>query len=232
MIRNYNDFIETLLAAGFSMISGDDGIYAIAPWGWNDAPPYDTPVCWHTGDPDTDPWEWRIRVLDERNDIAYGKLFFKKGGYITKSWYPYFLAVRRGGKSFEDAYEDGEISHFAKRVYETVAENGRLPRHTIKALCGFSKEDNPGFDRALTELQMRMYLTICGSQQKLSQMGLEHGWSSNVFCTVESYFDAETFEAADAVSADEAYNAIREQILKLNPSAQEKKISKFILGLR
>ena len=31
-------------------------------------------------DPETDPWEWRIRVLDERDDIAYAKLFYKKSG--------------------------------------------------------------------------------------------------------------------------------------------------------
>ncbi len=55
-------------------------------------------IAWHTEDPETDPWEWRIRVLDEYTDIAYGKLFFRKSGYITKEWYPYFLAVRRGKK--------------------------------------------------------------------------------------------------------------------------------------
>lgn len=38
-------------------------------WNWNETPSYDTPVRWHTGDPETDPWEWRIRVLDERDDI-------------------------------------------------------------------------------------------------------------------------------------------------------------------
>jgi len=42
------------------------------------------PVRWHTGDPGTSPWEWRIRVLDERDDIAYPKRFYKKSGYITK----------------------------------------------------------------------------------------------------------------------------------------------------
>ena len=231
MIRNYNDFIEALLPAGFSMSGGNpDGIYAVVPWGWNETPPYDTPVSWHTGDPETDPWEWFARVLDERDDIVYAKLFFKKGGFITRKWYPYFLATRRAGWTFEEAYAEGEISHFAKRIYELIVCNGSLPRHTLRMLGGFSKEDNSAFDRALIELQMKMYLTICGRQQKLSQMGMEYGWSSTVFCTVESFFDAEVFDKADKMSAEEAAGAIREQILKLNPSAEEKKISKFIFG--
>ena len=114
MIRNYNDFLETLLDAGFAMGGGnDEGIYATIRWNWNEPPPYDTPIAWHTGDPETDPWEWRTRVLDEGRGIAYAKLFFKKSGFITKAWYPYFLAARRNGKTFTEAYEDGTISHFA-----------------------------------------------------------------------------------------------------------------------
>jgi len=45
------DFVETLLAAGFSMGGGSgDGIYSVVPWSWNEPPPYKTPVRWHTGD--------------------------------------------------------------------------------------------------------------------------------------------------------------------------------------
>jgi hypothetical protein len=118
MIRCFEDFVKVLLNAGFSMGGGnDEGIYAVIPWGWNEPPPYDTlPIAWHTDDPETDPWEWRMRVLDERDDIAYGKLFFKKSGFITKDWYPYFLAVRRGNMSFDESYDNGTISHFAKRI--------------------------------------------------------------------------------------------------------------------
>ena len=231
MVQNYNDFIETLLAAGFSMWSGnDDGIYSAIPFGFTDTPPADTPVRWFTGDPDTDPCMWSIRIFDERNDIAYAKLFNKKSGYITKDWYPHFLAVRRDGKVFEDKYAAGEISHFAKRIYDVITSNGSLPVHTIKELGGFSKEDKSSFDRALTDLQMKMFITICGAQQKQSQTGKEYAWPSNVFCTTEHFFGGEMFEKASDIAKDEAYDTIRKQVLKLNPLAQEKKISKFILG--
>lgn len=230
-IHNYNDFVEVLSQAGFSMGGGNsEGIYAAVPWNWNEEPPYQTAVRWHTGETETDPWEWRIRVLDERDDIAYGKLFFKKSGYITKQYYPYFLAARRRGQSFAEEYEDGLISHNAKKIYEIICANGTLPLHAIKQIGGFGKEDKSKFDRAIVELQMKMYLTMCGTQQKLSQKGEEYGWSSTVFCKVEDFFGEEIIRQAEALDRQEAIEQIKAQVYRLNPEAQEKKIMKFIQG--
>ena len=231
MLRCYDDFINALLAAGFTMAGGnDDGIYAIIRWGWNEALPYDTPIRWHTGDPETDPWEWINRILDERDDIAYGKLFFKKSGYITKQWFPYFLAVRRGSTSFQEAYQDGKISHFAKRIYEAITAHDALPVEEIKRLGGFTREDKSGFDRALTELQMKMYISPCGRRYKVSQNGQEYGWSSTIFTTTEQFIGQDVFTQAANIDANEATQKITAQVLKLNPSAQDKKIAKFIAG--
>jgi len=225
MIYNYSDFTTQLLAAGFSMGSGgNDGIYAAVPWNWNEEPPYDTPVRWHTGDPETDPWEWRMRVLEERDDIAYAKVFFQKSGFITLEWAPCFLAARRPGDlSFTQAYADGTVSHAAKRIYEVVRQQHVLPMPAIKAMAGFGREDKAQFDRALTELQMRMFITMCGQQQ-------QHAWPSTVFCTTEQFWGDEVLAQAAAMDPDDAVQAIAAQVRKLNPNAQEKKITKFIMG--
>ncbi|MCL2170270.1 MAG: hypothetical protein FWB74_09655 [Defluviitaleaceae bacterium] len=225
MIFCYEDFVESLIDAGFSMGGGnDEGIYAVINWSWGKMPPYQTPVEWHNGDPETDPWEWRVRVLDERDDIAYGKLFFKKSGFITKEWYPYFLATRRGDATFEEAYADGKISHNAKRIYEAVAGAEVLPVPLIKEHAGFSKDDKSAFDKALTELQMGMYLTVFGTDERFSQ------WAATSFCTTERFFGSEVFETAHGITKEAAHAKIREQVLKLNPNAQDKKITKFIFG--
>jgi hypothetical protein len=78
---------------------------------------------------------------------------------------------------------------------------------------------------------MKMYLTMCGRQQKISQKGEEYGWSSTVFCTVESYFGNDVFEKADKIGDREAAEKITEQIYRLNPEANPKKIMKFIKGV-
>jgi len=230
VIQNYNDFITALLDAGFSGAIGgkEDGVFGLFRFGWGAEE--ETGIVWHTGDPDTDPWEWRMRVLDERNDVAYSKVFFKKAGYITKEWYPYFIAARRGGKSFYNQYADGTASHFAKRIYDAVTDYSSLPLDEIKRIAGFSREDKSKFDAALTELQMKLFLTTCGSQAKLSQTGEEYGWSSTVFCTTEQFWGGDLFDAAANISEEDAIDAITERIMKLNPSANEKKILKFIKG--
>ena len=231
-IKSYDDFIKAMLEAGFSMGGGnDEGVFAVVPFSWNTRPDYDTPVKWHTGDGETDPWEWRMRVLDERRDIAYAKVFFKKSGYITKEWYPYFLAVRRETMDFEDAYYNGTISQEAKRIYDVINDHDCLPLHTIKQMAAFGKEDKSKFERALVELQMRMYITMCGRQQKMSNMGFEYGWASTVFCTAEKFWDdEEVFSKAGEMDKQKAIEGILEQIRKLNPRAEQKKCQKFILG--
>jgi len=231
MIQNYQEFVDTLLYAGFSMGGGNaNGIYAVIPWGWQEEAPYPTPIRWHTDDPETDPWVWRMRVLDERDDIAYGKLFFNKSGFITKEWYPYFLATRRSSISFEDAYERGTISHAAKRIYDIVVGNGIVASHSIKALAGFTKEEKSAFDRAITELQMKMHITSCGKQHRFISANPNACWASVTFCTTETFWGEEIFALAAGIDRDVAFEKISEQVLKLNPEATEKKIEKFITG--
>jgi hypothetical protein len=230
-LNNFDDFVAMLSRAGFSTGSGHaEGVYAVVPFAWDESPPFRTRVRWHTGDPATDPWEWRFRVLEERDDIAYAKMFFKKSGYITKKWYPYFLAARRKGMDFDEEYARGAISNYAKRNYSVVKDGGALPLHEIKRLAGFSKEYKSRFDAAVIELQMKLYITICGAKQKVSLTGMEYGWRSTVFCTVEKFWGKTVFEKANKISAREAAEKITEQVYKLNPGADAGKIKKFIEG--
>lgn len=231
MISNFSEFYDALIKCGFSMGGGNDkGIFAVIDYDWKNQDDIDTPAKWHTGDAETDPWEWRMRILEERDDIAYGKLFFNASGYISKEWYPYFYKVRRQGENFADQYNEGKISHFEKRVYDVIIENGAVPLNLIKGLANVSKEDKSKFDRAITSLQMKLYITMCGRAQKRNKFGEEYGWNSTVFCTVEQFWGTDFLEESSDVSLEEAEEKIREQILILNPNADEKKIRKFIFG--
>ena len=229
MIRNFEDFCCELQDCGFSMGGGNaKGIFALIDYDWTNQDQLDTPVKWHCGDPEVDPWEWRMRVLEERTDIAYSKVFFKTSGFITKDWYPYFYAVRRNGESFEDAYAQGRISHTAKRIYDIVSQN-YIALHEIKTQGGFGKEDKSQFDRAMVELQMGFYITMTGRKQKKNKYGIEYGWNSTVFTTVENFWEERDFDLPK-LDAKESYEKIKTQILKLNPNAEEKVIRKFIRG--
>ncbi|MCL2854327.1 MAG: hypothetical protein FWE21_01755 [Defluviitaleaceae bacterium] len=225
MIQNFSDFVDVMMNAGFSMGGGQtDGIYCAIPHSWQENP--DGPIQWHTECPETDPWEWRMRVLDERDDIAYAKMFFKKSGYITKEWYPYFLAARRDGAAFEDAYEAGKVSHNAKRIYDAVSAAGMLAVPDIKRAACFGGDDKAAFDKALVELQMGLFLTMCGRKHNPTN----GNWSATVFCTTEHFWGGDVFAQAAKTTKEEASEKIRAQIKHLNPDADDKKIKKFIFG--
>ncbi len=225
MIKSFDEFCGKLLDSGFSMGgSNAKGIYAIIPFDWKSSIP-DCPIAWHTGDPDTDPWEWRMRVLEERDDIAYGKVFFGAGGYITKEWYPYFMAVRRQGFTFEEWYYEGKAGLLEKKIYEAIEQSEHMALHELKSECGITKETSGQFDRALTNLQKNLFITMCGRKQKVSSSGKPYGWNSTVFTTVENFWGE---DMTMDIPKDEAYEIIRKRIILLNPEAKEKDIKKFI----
>lgn len=83
-IRGFGDFRAALLRAGFAVGGeNDEGIFSLRPY-------MDPSLQYHTGDPETDPWLWRVRVLEDRA-LAGGKVFFGKAGWISREWYPLFL---------------------------------------------------------------------------------------------------------------------------------------------
>lgn len=101
--------------------------------------------------------------------------------------------------------------------------------HEIKALGGFGKEEKAQFDKAMVELQMGMFITMTGRQQKKNKYGMEYGWNSTVFTTVEDFWAKRRLNIPE-FDREESYQKIREQIILLNPMAEEKVIRKFIQG--
>ena len=227
-IMGYSDFLPALREAGFSVGSGQnkENMYSVLQWGWGEEPPYPTPVQWFSGDDETDPWSWHMRVLAERPRIGYGKVFFRKAGYITEEYAPYFLAVRRV-KSFAQAYADGEMSAMAKRIYDAVDDGGDVPVHILKQIIGFTREEKSAFDRTLIELQMKMFITISGSAQRYANYD---GWASTVFSTAERFWGGDVFMRAKAMDAQKAMDMLLARVAALSPAAERKKAEKFIRG--
>lgn len=230
-IHGFDDFCRAVGAAGFTPGGANpEGVFSLSAH-------FAPGIRWHTEDPDTDPWEWRMRVLTEREDIAYAKLFFGKSGYVGREWYPCFLAARRGGKkaglglaSFTQAYNDGLMTATSKRMMALFEKHGTLATHQLRALGEF--RDKSKFDRALIELQMRMFITMCGHKRKRSTEGVEYGWNSAVFVPADGFFGPAALAEAEALDRDEAAEAIARQALRLNPQADPKKLERFIYGGR
>ena len=227
MVNNYGDFLAELKKSGFSQGGGNPrGIYTAIPCSWDEPAPEYTDVRWFSDDPETDPWAWRKRVVDEGEWIMYSKCFFRMAGYITEELFPYFYACRRQGLTFDDIYFEGRISHTAKRVYDLIRQQGRVAYHEIKYLGGFGKADNKAVEKAVTDLQMGMFITVCGHKQKSNRVGISYGWESSVYSTVEDFWGGEP----EYIEPKEAEAFITEKVLSLNPDADPKIIRKFIYG--
>lgn len=223
-ICSYDTFITALKEVGFSLAGeNDEAIFSLSSFFTED-------IHWHTDDKETDPWEWRMKSILERNDILYGKVFLNKGGYITKEWFTYFYVLRRQGKTFEDIYSSGEISYIAKQIYDIIEKQSNISLHEIKVMLGATKENKSQIDRAITLLQMKLLITISGQTYKTNVHGQPYGWPVTTFATVDEFVGDEVLFASQKINSEEAFNKIRDRILQLNPEAPNKKIQKFIYG--
>lgn len=223
-IRTFEDFCQGIRKAGFAVGgSNDEGIFSLRPW-------WDSRLREHTGEAETDPWIWRIQVVRECDDIAYGTLFFKKSGWITRAWYPYFLAARRNGKTFQDLYQDGHASSMAHRIHQVVEQRTEISLRDIKLQVGCGKSENTEFQNAITQLQSGLFITICGEIRKLGKTGRPYGWPVTTFCLADTFFSENVFARSCGIDHDEAVDKITTRIRALNPNASAVAIDRFIHG--
>lgn len=69
------------------------------------------------------PWEWRMEVA-RRGMAAYGKLFNKKAGLVSRTWYPDLANFRRDGYDFDARYEDSLSNYKDKCIMDVLLRNG------------------------------------------------------------------------------------------------------------
>lgn len=181
--------------------------------------------AWHTG-LETDPWVWRIRIVDERR-AAYAKLFQGKLGFVSLEWYPVFLAARRRGEDVESVYRDGLLGHAAKRIYLLFDENPDLATHEIKALAGFGRDSKSEYESGIVELQMSMFVTVQGMTRMTSRRGEPHSWPATSFTTVERWAGPEMIEQSLRMDPEGARDRIIERVAEIVPGIDPGKAARF-----
>lgn len=191
------------------------------------------PEYWWSGDAKVDPWEWRAQIA-RSGEVAYGKFFENKAGFISKEWLPYFVNYRRDGYDFDAIWEDGKAARRQKYIMDLFDENApdaELFSHEIKKKAGFGKGGEKGFDGTINNLQMQTYLCVRDFRQKTNKKGEEYGWAVAVYATPEHIFGRDLVTSAykeDPVSSGEKIAAHMNEIY---PIATPKQIKK-LLGAR
>lgn len=188
------------------------------------------PEYWWCDDVEKDPWMWRA-VIARRKDIVYGKFFDKKAGFISKKWLPYFVNYRRDGYDFDALYEDGKAPLKHKKIMDNFIEDNideEKFSYELKAAAGFGKEGEKGFDGAITNLMMQMYLCNCDFRKKINKKGEAYGWDVAIYSSIEHIHGYKYVTSRYKESPEESLGAIVAHIKEIYPIANDKQIKKLI----
>ena len=107
-----------------------------------------SPLFWWTGDPEQDPWEWR-EIIPATGEVAYGKFFNNKTGFISREWFPYFANARRDGYDFDAAWDDELVQRRYKAIMDICEDGGMHPGFELKPAAGGGKD---GYDAAIRKV--------------------------------------------------------------------------------
>jgi len=142
---------------------------------------------WHTGDRDTDPWEWRERAAAERR-AAVGNVLGGRKGFLSPALYPLFFAASRPDRSLEERYMDGLVPRMQYRALSAFAPGERLSSFELRSrLAGAKKEDVNKMYSAIEALMREFYITVCGSKRKTNALGEPYGWPAVEYALAEQW---------------------------------------------
>lgn len=196
-----------------------------------------SPNYWWTGNQEQDPWEWR-EIIAADKQVAYGKFFSGKAGFISLEWLPYFVNFRRNGYDFDARWEDGLASRREKLIMDLLTdhdEDGDLifPKRDIlstelKKLAGFGKGGEKNYPGIMTGLQMQLYLVVSGFQRRTNKKGIEYGMPVSIPVTPESLWGYDLVTSAYDEKPAASWERIVARINESFPAAGESDIRKLI----
>lgn len=197
-----------------------------------------TPLgAWWTGNRATDPWEWREAVA-AAHEVAYGKFFDGRAGFISQEWLPHFANARRNGWDFDGKWQNGDASHRERAIMEHFVdpESEDEPTFTgatilsteLKRMAGFGKGGEKNFPGVLTGLEMQLYLVIGGFRRRTNRRGGEFGMPVSVIMAPESLWGYERMTAAYVESPAESWQKIYNHARQMAPGADEKALARLV----
>ena len=168
-------------------------------------------LFWWTDDPVQDPWKWR-ELIARSGEVAYGKFFDRKAGFISKEWFPHFANWRRDGYDFDSRWDEELASIRCKKIMDQFNKRDELFSNELKQLAGFGKGGEKNFDGTVTELQMQTYLVIRDFRRRLNKQGFEYGWPISVYTTPEALWGYDHVTSAYSIAPAESRKLIIQQI--------------------
>ena len=196
-----------------------------------------SPDFWWTGDREQDPWEWR-EIIAASHELAYGKFFDKKAGFISPEWLPYFVNFRRNGYDFDAAWEDGQVTRREKLIMDVLTEKNsdgdivwtdkQILTTDLKKIAGFGKDGEKNFPGITTELMMKTYLVIADFHRRKNKKGAEYGMAVSVLLPPEAVWGYESVTCGYTEEPIVSWERICDRVQGKFPQATQSAIIKLI----
>ena len=229
-IRTWQELVNWINEIGFLPLFGNE------VEGFS-AEEHTSPDYWWSGNRKEDPWEWR-EIIAASGQVAYGKFFGNKAGFISLEWLPYFVNCRRAGYDFDARYDDGLASRREKKIMDfflgedeegdTIFKKDRILTTELKKLAGFGKEGEKNFPGIITGLQMQTYLVISDFKRRKNKRGEEYGMAVSILLPPEAIWGYERVTATYSEKPKKSWNRIFEHVKELYPAASDKDIIRLI----
>ena len=196
-----------------------------------------SPDYWWTGDREQDPWEWR-EIIAAGHEVAYGKFFDKKSGFISLEWLPYFVNFRRDGYDFDSRWEDGLANRREKIIMDMLTardDDGDMTFLDIQILstelkrkAGFGKGKEKNFPGITTGLMMQIYLVITDFHRRANKAGEEYGMPVSVLQPPEAVWGYDAVTAAYDEAPKQSWQRIFDRVKEKFPESDGKAIIRLI----
>lgn len=229
-IRTWKELVNRIKEVGFLpfFANGVEGFSAEEQVAQN---------SWWTGDREQDPWEWR-EIIAAGHEVAYGKFFDKKAGFISVEWLPYFVNARRNGYDFDARWEDGRAGRREKKIMDffmeededgdTVFKTDQILSTDLKKQAGFGKGGEKNYSGIVTHLQMETYLVISDFRRRGNKRGREYGMPVSAFLPPESIWGYDTVTSAYSEKPKESWERLINRVKDLYPHADGREILHLI----
>ncbi len=186
-----------------------------------------SPLFWWTGDPEQDPWAWR-EIIAASGEVAYGKFFNNRAGFISREWFPYFANARRDGYDFDAAWDDGLVQRRYKAIMDICGDGGEHPGFELKPAAGFKKDGFKNFDGCMAALQMQTYLLIRRFECRKNKRGQSYGMPVSYYQMPEVLWGYDHVTGAYREDPKESAARIINRVLGQFPGANETAVRRVL----
>lgn len=192
---------------------------------------------WWTGVREEDPWEWR-EIIASGHEVAYGKFFDKRAGFISLEWLPVFANYRRSGYDFDARYEDGKASRREKKIMDfyigededgdTIYHDTQILSTDLKKQAGFGKGGEKNYPGIVTQLQMETYLVIAEFRRRVNKRGDAYGMPVSIMLPPETLWGRDLVTSSYKEDPKASRERLVSHVAELYPEAAQSDIEKLI----